>query len=201
MVPYFAVFVVAWTYLRHYINLKIIFSFLPYVSLGWNPHPLVNPGTQPLYSIPAGFLSGGDPDRAAIHIWPSQFSSIGPYKLNWDTQQYKCYISQPITFVLLTALQSVNIFWLYLILRIAYRLVRNGEKRDDRSDDEDETTETGETDERAADAPARREPTITPPAAKLDAPAAHGRIAEESDAGSASETGRSLRRSPRKRKV
>jgi len=66
----------------------------------------------------------------------SKFESIGPYELNWETQQYKCWISHWITFLLLAALQALNIFWLFFIVRIAYRVVTSlGEDaRDDRSD-------------------------------------------------------------------
>lgn len=75
----------------------------------------------------------------------SQFATIGPYELNWETQQYKCWISQWITFGLLAALQSVNIFWLVLILRILWRVVKTlGQvTEDERSeyDSEDEEEE------------------------------------------------------------
>lgn len=95
-IPLLVIFVFVWTYLRHYINLKILWSVL------------------------------------------TTFKTVGPYEVNWVTQQYKCYISQPIVFGLLAALQSVNAYWLFLILRIMWRyLVGNGVK-DDRSDDEGE---------------------------------------------------------------
>jgi acyl-CoA-dependent ceramide synthase len=38
-------------------------------------------------------------------------------------------------------LQAVNIFWYFLILRIALRLVFKGDKKDDRSDSEEEDDE------------------------------------------------------------
>lgn len=66
---------------------------------------------------------------------------MGPFELDWDAGQYKCWISQYITFSLLASLQAVNIFWLYLILRIAKRYVFNSDMRDDRSDDEEEENE------------------------------------------------------------
>jgi acyl-CoA-dependent ceramide synthase len=75
----------------------------------------------------------------------SQFATIGPYELNWETQQYKCWISQWITFGLLAALQSVNIFWLVLILRILWRVIKTlGQVREDERseyDSEDEEEE------------------------------------------------------------
>ena len=66
------------------------------------------------------------------------FRTIGPYELNWDTQQYKCWISQYITFGLLVTLQTINLFWLYFILRIALDMVVKDKDKvtDVRSDDE-----------------------------------------------------------------
>lgn len=68
----------------------------------------------------------------------TEFRTVGEWELNWDTQQYKCWISQPIVFTLIFALQLVNAFWLFLILRILYRYTIAGVAEDDRSDDEDE---------------------------------------------------------------
>ncbi|KAF5095793.1 hypothetical protein D0Z03_001753 [Geotrichum reessii] len=68
----------------------------------------------------------------------TEFRTVGPYELNWETQQYKCWISQIITFLLLLALQLVNAYWLFLIVRIAYRFVFSGVQKDERSDDEEE---------------------------------------------------------------
>ncbi|OAA71368.1 Longevity assurance, LAG1/LAC1 [Cordyceps fumosorosea ARSEF 2679] len=73
----------------------------------------------------------------------TEFRTVGPFELNWETEQYKCWISQYITTALLTSLQALNLFWLFYILRIAYRFVRDSSATDDRSDDEeDETTTT-----------------------------------------------------------
>jgi acyl-CoA-dependent ceramide synthase len=62
--------------------------------------------------------------------------------LDWETQQYKCWISQYITFALLASLQAVNLFWLFLILRIAKNYVLRVGLSDERSDDEEEDDET-----------------------------------------------------------
>jgi len=72
------------------------------------------------------------------------FASVGPFELNWETQQYKCWISQYITFALLASLQAVNLFWFFAILRIAKRYVVASELEDDRSeyDPEDDEAET-----------------------------------------------------------
>lgn len=87
--------------MRHFINLKILYSMLP----------------------------------------NGEFATVGSYTLNWDTQQYKCWISQSITFALLAMLQMVNIFWIFLILRILYRALFSGVQKDERSDDEEEEEE------------------------------------------------------------
>lgn len=71
----------------------------------------------------------------------TEFATVGPFELNWETEQYKCWISQYITFALLLALQLVNLYWLFLIFRIAYRFVCDNVAKDERSDDEDEEDE------------------------------------------------------------
>jgi very-long-chain ceramide synthase len=96
MTPAFGICVTAWIYLRHYLNLRILYS-----------------------------LVGGE------------FRTIGPYELDWETEQYKCWISNIITFVLLACLQALNLFWLYCLFRSAYRFVVYKVMKDDRSDDED----------------------------------------------------------------
>ncbi|KAJ5718375.1 Sphingosine N-acyltransferase lac1 [Penicillium malachiteum] len=95
-IPYFGVFVGTWVYLRHVLNLKILWAVL------------------------------------------TEFRTVGPFELNWETQQYKCWISQYITFALLASLQAVNLFWLYLILRILANYIFNSVTKDERSDDETE---------------------------------------------------------------
>ena len=119
--PYFAFFIGAWIYLRHYLNLRIILSEF------------------------------------------YEFKTVGPYELNWETEQYKCSLSHYISLVLLASLQSLNLFWLWAILRIAYRFVFLNIAEDDRSDnDENELAE-----EQRLDALAREARQI---AEKLDNP-------------------------------
>jgi acyl-CoA-dependent ceramide synthase len=96
VIPFYALNVGTWIYLRHYLNLRILWSLL------------------------------------------TEFRTVGPYELNWETQQYKCWISNIITFALLAMLQSLNLFWLYCLLRSAWRFISTGEKKDDRSEDEEE---------------------------------------------------------------
>ncbi|KAJ5179708.1 hypothetical protein N7492_002918 [Penicillium capsulatum] len=94
--PFYGTSVLAWIYLRHYLNLRVLYSLL------------------------------------------TEFRTVGPYELNWETQQYKCWISNIITFALLAMLQSLNLFWLYCLLRSAFKFVVYGVKKDDRSEDEPE---------------------------------------------------------------
>lgn len=98
--PYFGFFIIAWCYLRHYLNLKILWSEF------------------------------------------NEFKTVGPYELDWATEQYKCWISHYISTALLASLQALNIFWLWAIIRIAYRFVFFNVAEDDRSDnDENEYAE------------------------------------------------------------
>lgn len=98
---------VAWIYLRHYLNLRIIWSLF------------------------------------------TEFRTVGPFVLDWADEQYKCWISQYITFGLLSALQALNLFWLFFIIRIAYRVVFLDIIADDRSEDEDDEPNTLDENEKA----------------------------------------------------
>jgi len=99
ILPFYCLFMAVWVYLRHYLNLVILYATL------------------------------------------TTFAEVGPYELNWDTEQYKCWISQYITFGLLASLQSLNLFWLFFVLRIAYNMVFNSIAEDVRSDDEESDAE------------------------------------------------------------
>ncbi|KAJ6107995.1 hypothetical protein N7523_009318 [Penicillium sp. IBT 18751x] len=94
IIPFYALSVGSWIYLRHYLNLGVLWSIL------------------------------------------TEFKTVGPYELNWETQQYKCWISQAITFALLASLQSLNLFWLYCLMRSAWKFLAYGVKKDDRSEAE-----------------------------------------------------------------
>lgn len=96
VIPYFALFIAVWIYLRHYINLVILYATL------------------------------------------TKFRTVGPFELDWEAEQFKCSISQVITFLLLATLQSINLFWLYFIIRVALRMVFANVVEDVRSDDEDD---------------------------------------------------------------
>lgn len=113
--PFFIAFIGVWVYLRHYLNLKILYSIL------------------------------------------TEFATVGPFELNWETEQYKCWISQAITFALLLALQAVNFYWLILMLRIGYRYVFQNITKDDRSDDEEEDQEETENVDSPVDGDTKKE--------------------------------------------
>lgn len=121
--PYFVLFMLVWIYLRHFINLKIIWSLL------------------------------------------TEFVTVGPFELNWETQQYKCRISQVITATLLSSLQALNLFWLFYIVRIAWRFVSQNQLDDDRSDGEEEDEDT---------------PAPSPKANGINGPT-HGKAVEKSE--------------------
>jgi acyl-CoA-dependent ceramide synthase len=67
-----------------------------------------------------------------------EFKTVGPYILNWETEQYKCELSHWISTILLGGLQALNLYWGFLILRVAWRFGVKGELADERSEDEDE---------------------------------------------------------------
>ncbi|KIW03581.1 uncharacterized protein PV09_05336 [Verruconis gallopava] len=170
VIPYFIIFLCSWAYLRHFINLRILFSLLPL------PMPFPDPINEQILSVLSTFTSYGSsvvaalapvtapivnfastifpetvsllqsiPDRTTTYFnTPSDFATVGPYELNWETQQYKCWISQYITFGLLLALQLVNMFWFYLILRILWRLVASGFKETDDVRSEDSEVDAAE---------------------------------------------------------
>ncbi|KAI1464782.1 longevity assurance proteins LAG1/LAC1 [Daldinia caldariorum] len=100
--PYFFIFMTSWAYLRHYLNLRIIYSLF------------------------------------------TEFRTVGPYELNWETEQYKCQLSFVITLVLLSSLQALNLFWFFFIVRIAYRFIVYQEADDDRSEAEESDVEEQE---------------------------------------------------------
>ncbi|KAH8148479.1 uncharacterized protein LAJ45_07582 [Morchella importuna] len=101
--PYFGFFIFVWIYMRHYLNLGILWSVL------------------------------------------TEFKNVGSWELNWETGSYKSGLAQSVAITLLGSLQAVNLFWLWLILRIAKRYVLTSDAVDERSEDEDESSsEDGE---------------------------------------------------------
>jgi hypothetical protein len=92
---------------------------------------------------------------------PPVFQTIGPYELNWETQQYKCWISQWIVFFMLLSLQLVNLFWFFLILRILWRLVASwGEVVEDERSDADDSVDGSEDRKKELDAMRKEQGTL-----------------------------------------
>lgn len=71
----------------------------------------------------------------------NEYKTVGPYELNWETEQYKCDLSFWITLLLLSTLQFLNLFWLFYIVRIAYRFIVHKTADDDRSEAEESEVE------------------------------------------------------------
>jgi acyl-CoA-dependent ceramide synthase len=71
----------------------------------------------------------------------TEYKTVGPYALNWETEQYKCLLANVITLALLAMLQALNLFWLFWIVRSAYRLVVHKIAKDERSDGEEPAPE------------------------------------------------------------
>ncbi|KAJ7668041.1 TLC domain-containing protein [Mycena rosella] len=92
----FAFFFCVWTYFRHYLNLRILWSI-------WTEFDLI-----PLH---------------ARQWTPTE----GTYLVGWMKYQI---------FGALALLQALNLFWYYLIVRVAVRTIIMSETDDDRSDDE-----------------------------------------------------------------
>ncbi|SPN97005.1 related to longevity-assurance protein LAG1 [Cephalotrichum gorgonifer] len=65
----------------------------------------------------------------------TDYRTVGPYGMDWDAGQYKGFLSNVITFGLLASLQALNLFWLYCLLRSAYRFVVHKVIKDDRSEE------------------------------------------------------------------
>lgn len=77
----------------------------------------------------------------------NEFKTVGPYVIDWKNEQFKGPLSHYISTVLLTSLQSLNLFWLYHIFRIAYRFAFENIVEDDRSDNDEKEVEEEQTSE------------------------------------------------------
>ena len=58
--------------------------------------------------------------------------------MDWDNEQYKGPLAHYISTALLGTLQALNLFWLFLIFRVAYRAVTSSGLEDERSDNDDD---------------------------------------------------------------
>lgn len=64
--------------------------------------------------------------------------------MEWANEQYKGTLSHVLSTMLLTGLQGLNLYWLFLIGRVAWKSIRGGELEDERSDGEEEDDEVEE---------------------------------------------------------
>ncbi|KAJ7668042.1 TLC domain-containing protein [Mycena rosella] len=100
----FAVFFCVWTYFRHYLSLRILWSV-------WTEFELIPEHTR-------------------------QWAPVeGIYFVWWMKHQM---------FGALALLQALNLFWYYLIIRVAVRTIATSTTEDDRSDDEGDDEEDEE---------------------------------------------------------
>lgn len=109
-----------------------------------------------------------------------EFRTVGPFGVVWETEQYKGTLSNVISTLLIGCLQALNLFWLWAILRIAYRFLFLNALSDVRSDDdeaeyevevvEDAAHERGEREEISRLEPqvAKKGPEITLNGAKVE---------------------------------
>jgi acyl-CoA-dependent ceramide synthase len=81
LTPYiFGFQILAWIYLRRYLNLSLLWS--------------------------------------EFH----EFKTVGPYVLDWAGERFKCPLAHYISTTLLRSLQALNLFWLFLMLRMGIGL-------------------------------------------------------------------------------
>lgn len=105
-------------------------------TLNYIDHPLVGPYFG-LFTVVWIYMRHYLNLRILLSLF-FEFKTVGPYELNWETEQYKCDLSHYITAALLSCLQCLNLFWLFSILRIAYRFLFFNALSDERSDAEDD---------------------------------------------------------------
>lgn len=85
------------------------------------------------------------------------FKSLGSWELSWANDTYKSALSRNVAVVLLGGLQAINLFWFYLIIRIAFNIVFRANVSDVREEGEDsEEDEPVET--KAADPAGKLQP-------------------------------------------
>ncbi|ORY54752.1 TLC domain-domain-containing protein [Leucosporidium creatinivorum] len=119
----FVFFLCVWHYMRHYLNIRILFSV-------WNEYDL----------IPEIYRTWSAPESNPARWW--LFYGFGTGELpHWMKYQI---------FAPILALQLVNTFWSYLIWRILWRMIRGipaadtREEGEDGEDEEDEKPKTVE---------------------------------------------------------
>ncbi|KAK3374991.1 TLC domain-containing protein [Podospora didyma] len=108
-------------------------------SLNYVNHPLVGPFYATFVLV--WIYTRHYLNLRIIYSLFNEFQTVGPYELNWETQQYKSPLAFYITFALLASLQALNLFWLWFIFRSAYRFAVLKIAKDDRSDGEESEVE------------------------------------------------------------
>lgn len=75
-----------------------------------------------------------------IMMWSifTEYATVGPYEFSFAREQFKCGIARVVTFLLLAALQAVNLYWLKLLLGVGLQILQRQPPKDTRSDDEDD---------------------------------------------------------------
>ncbi|KAK4120591.1 hypothetical protein N657DRAFT_683414 [Parathielavia appendiculata] len=73
----------------------------------------------------------------------AEYSTVGPFAFDWETDKSTSRFSQGAIFALLAALQGLPLFWLFCLLRTAVRFVILGIVKDDTSDVEESEVEDG----------------------------------------------------------
>ncbi|ORY76034.1 TLC domain-domain-containing protein [Protomyces lactucae-debilis] len=111
-----------------------------WLALSKNFNYIDSPLTAPVFATFIGVWFYTRLYLSAIILWSvlTEFETVGPWEIDWEKEHYKCWISQYVTFGLLFMILLLNIYWSFLIARIAYRFILSNEAKDERSDDEDE---------------------------------------------------------------
>lgn len=112
-----------------------------WLALSKNLNYIDSPLTGPVFALFIGiwFYTRHYLSLIILYSVLTEFKTVGPWILIWNEGYYKCWISQYVCFGLLAAIQVLNLYWFFLILRIAVRFVVQKEAKDERSDDEDDS--------------------------------------------------------------
>lgn len=115
-----------------------------WLAFSKNLNYIDSPLTGPVFALFVGIWAYTRHYLSLIILYSvaTEFRTVGSWELNWDTGHYKCWISQYVCFGLLAAIQILNLYWFFLILRIAYRFVVEKEIKDERSDEEDDADDS-----------------------------------------------------------
>ncbi|KAK3372167.1 TLC domain-containing protein [Podospora didyma] len=131
----FGVFMVSWIVARH--------IFYPIVCYSVWAHSVVH--------TPSGCHSGPDGNRIGPFQPPDERGLLYMFEPLWNSEGVVCYDEKVQWWFLslLLALQGLTIMWLFLIFRVALKVLKGGSAEDTRSDDEAEDEEAIEDEEEA----------------------------------------------------